>query len=89
MLKAGDAAPDFDATDCQGRRVKLSLRSKRSAAQRVSNFWPALAAAGILIAVAVYIVHSRSGNQDVANNEKPGNPVVARVEERTSVFECG
>jgi peroxiredoxin Q/BCP len=30
MLKAGDAAPDFDATDCQGRRVKLSeLKGKR------------------------------------------------------------
>ena len=30
MLKAGDAAPDFDATDCQGRQVKLSgLKGKK------------------------------------------------------------
>lgn len=30
MLKAGDIAPDFDATDCQGRRVQLSsLRGKK------------------------------------------------------------
>ena len=30
MLKAGDLAPDFDATDCQGRKVKLSgLKGKK------------------------------------------------------------
>ena len=30
MLKVGDPAPDFDATDCQGRQVKLSgLKGKR------------------------------------------------------------
>lgn len=30
MLKVGDTAPDFDATDCQGRKVKLSeLQGKR------------------------------------------------------------
>ncbi len=30
MLKAGDVAPDFDATDCQGRKVKLSeLKGKK------------------------------------------------------------
>ena len=30
MLKAGDTAPDFDATDCQGRRVQLSgLKGKK------------------------------------------------------------
>lgn len=30
MLKAGDTAPDFDATDCQGRQVKLSgLKGKK------------------------------------------------------------
>lgn len=30
MLKAGDLAPDFDATDCQGRRVQLSsLKGKK------------------------------------------------------------
>ncbi len=30
MLKAGDVAPDFDATDCQGRKVKLSdFKGKR------------------------------------------------------------
>ena len=30
MLKAGDSAPDFEATDCRGRSVKLSeLKGKR------------------------------------------------------------
>lgn len=30
MLKKGDTAPDFDATDCQGRRVQLSsLKGKK------------------------------------------------------------
>ena len=30
MLKVGDTAPDFDATDCQGRKVKLSeLKGKK------------------------------------------------------------
>ena len=30
MLKTGDAAPDFAATDCQGRQVKLSeLKGKK------------------------------------------------------------
>ena len=30
MLKRGDAAPDFETTDCQGRQVKLSsLKGKK------------------------------------------------------------
>lgn len=63
-------------------RVKLSVRAKRSAGRQTSMFWPALAAAGILIAVALFVFNSkRTGNVDVAQVEKPEGQVVARVEE--------